>query len=890
VMRWRDGILVTDAPHVWYFEDTNGDGRADVRRVVLTGFALSNPQHNFNQPIYGLDNWIYLANNGTIGTETYEELFGDRGSEVHFPDRPESPRLARNANGRNVRFRPDSYELEMLAGASQFGHSFDSWGRHFLVSNAHHLYVEAFRARYLARNPDLVVARAVDYIPMHGNAATVYPITHNPEHQLLTDRGVFTSASGVTYYTGGAFPAPYDEVVFVAESVHNLVHADRIRPNGVSFQAHRLFEDREFLASTDSWFRPVGFYVGPDGALYLIDYYRQIVEHPQWMDDAVIESGNLNAGIDRGRIWRIVPEGASRAGWVNSLTLGAAPVEELVRQLENDNLWWRRTAQRLLVDRGAASATTLLAALARDGRTPQARLHALWTLEGLGRLDPDLIVRALADPAPGVRENAILLAESRLPDERLADALVSLENEVDPRVRFQLVSTLGDLPTERSLALRQRFLFEDIEDPWMQVAALSSGAQRDPALFARTVGELGAVETPGRSAYFRRVSSMIGARADATEIRRAVRAALEDGRGDSTWWRAASLEGLAEGLRGRNAAALPLAAERELLVDAFFEQQDPRIRGATLALLRVAGVPAGRAIDRAVHRAATLAADRDADPQLRADALGLMAFADPGPHEAVIRRAIDPRETAHVQKAAVRTLAGIRGEETGRFLLSRWSAMTPEVRDVVIDALMTERPRVRLLLDAIESNLVQTSTVGWTRSTVLMRDWDGEERDRARALLGEQPGQRDDVVERYRTALSLRGDPRRGRDVFQAQCSQCHQMGGRDGIDFGPDLGTVRHWSSEALLTKILNPSRSIADGFELWLIERRSGGTVTGVMAAETPTAITLRRVGQDDVTIPRSDIESITAANVSVMPSGLEQQINEQQMADLLTFIRQR
>jgi glucose/arabinose dehydrogenase len=156
----------------------------------------------------------------------------------------------------------------MLAGASQFGHTFDPWGRHFLVSNADHVYVEGIRARYLDRNPDLVVRYTVDYIPDHGNAADVFPITRNPEHQLLTDRGVFTSASGITYYTGGAFPAPYDEVVFVAESVHNLVHVDRIAPKGASFRATRVFEDREFLASTDGWFRPVQFYVGPDGALY----------------------------------------------------------------------------------------------------------------------------------------------------------------------------------------------------------------------------------------------------------------------------------------------------------------------------------------------------------------------------------------------------------------------------------------------------------------------------------------------------------------------------------------------------------------------------------------------------------------------------------------------
>jgi putative membrane-bound dehydrogenase-like protein len=887
VMRWKNGILVTDAPHVWYLEDTDGDGRADVRRPVLSGFALSNPQANVNTPIFGLDGWIHLANNGTIWTETFRDLFGDRGSEIHYPDRPDGPRLPRNANGRAVRFRPDTHELEMRSGESQFGHTFDPWGRHFLVSNADHVFVEAIGARYLARNPDLVVPRAIDYIPEHGDAAEVFAITRNPQHQLLTDRGVFTSASGITWYTGGAFPAPFDEVAFVAESVHNLVHADRITPAGASFRANRVYEDREFLASTDPWFRPVQFYVGPDGALYVIDYYREIVEHPQWMDDAAVAAGNLQNGNDRGRIWRVVPEDAPRPDWPGRLTIGSAPTAELVRMLAHPNLWWRRTAQRLLLDRRPAGAVPLLRRLAADGATPHARLHALWTLDGLGRLDGRLVARALRDPAPGVRENAVRLAEARLPDAALAAALLAMGDEPDPRVRFQLLATLGDLPTEASLALRQRLLFDGIEDPWMQVAALSAVAQHDPGNFDRTVARLAAAESAGRATYFRRVAAGIGARRDPDGVSRVVGAALGERGEGSAWWRAASLEGLAEGLRGRDLTALPLTTERERLLGAVL-QQDSSVRTAALGLLRVVGTPSGQALDDAVRQAAARVADRDADPHLRGDALRLLALADPRPHEGLLREVVDPREPASVQRAAVATLARIDGEGTGRFLLGRWGSLTPEVRDAVVDALMTERARVRLLLDALERKEIQPSTIGWNRSVVLMRDWSGEERDRARALLGERPGEREEVVERYRAALALQGEASAGQRVFVANCAMCHQVGGTGGIAFGPDMGTVRRWSREALLAKILNPSRSVADGYELRVVQRRSGGTVAGVIAAETSVTVTLRNAGQPDVTIPRSDIESITASNVSVMPSVFERQIDERQMADLIAFLR--
>ena len=157
IMRWKKGVLVTDAPDILYFEDTDGDGKADVRRVVLTGFAFSNPQHTVNNPVYGLDNWIYLAHEGPATAVIFTKEFGDRGSDLHFPDRPGGPAL--KPARRMVRFRPDTYELEYLSSSTQFGHSFDESGHQFTVSNEDHIREEVIAARYLSRNPDLPVGR-----------------------------------------------------------------------------------------------------------------------------------------------------------------------------------------------------------------------------------------------------------------------------------------------------------------------------------------------------------------------------------------------------------------------------------------------------------------------------------------------------------------------------------------------------------------------------------------------------------------------------------------------------------------------------------------------------------------------------------------------------------
>ncbi len=478
IMRWKQGVLVTDPPHVLYLEDTDGDHRADVKRVVLTGFAVSNPQHNLNTPLLGLDNWIYLAHESAIQAKVYPDEFGDRGSEIVFPDQPDGPRLPPNAQGRSVRFRPDEHQVEALSSDTQFGHTFDTWGNYLVTSNANHISQEILAAPYFQRNPALPLSYATASISDHGEAAEVFPITKDPEHQLLTDVGVITSACGITAYLGGAFPDGYDSsIVFVAEPVSNLVHVDRLHAEGARLSAQRVLPNREFLASTDAWFRPVNMYIGPDGALYVVDYYRQIIEHPEWMAEEVIESGQLYNGTDQGRIYRISATDAEPGDATQTLSLGEAPTEALVEKLAHPTIWWRRNAQRLLLDRTDERAIPTLLAMAQNPDEPRGRLHALWTLQGLQQLTPDLIERALRDPVAGVRRNAIKLAElHRTTAPSLADALLQLGDDPDAQVRFQLLCTLGFDQRAEAAQVRQKLLLSDVEDPWVQMAALSAPA------------------------------------------------------------------------------------------------------------------------------------------------------------------------------------------------------------------------------------------------------------------------------------------------------------------------------------------------------------------------------------------------------------------------------
>ncbi|MCB0688490.1 MAG: hypothetical protein KDC53_18250, partial [Saprospiraceae bacterium] len=269
IMRWKKGYLVTDPPDVYYFEDVDNDGKADVREVVLTGFARSNPQHNVNNPVYGLDNWIYLSHEGAVKTQLFGDLLGDEGHEVYMPQAPKGTRLPKNANGLGVRFRPDSEQLEMLSSKSQYGQTFDNWGHYFQTNNASHLFHEVIAAPYLQRNRNLLIPTSQYFIPKGGRGFDIFPITSSPDHQLLTDIGALTSACGIMSYGGGLFSGEYDQTIFTAEPVHNLIHVDRIEENGATFHSIPMLEKREFLASTDAWFRPVNHYTGPDGSIFV---------------------------------------------------------------------------------------------------------------------------------------------------------------------------------------------------------------------------------------------------------------------------------------------------------------------------------------------------------------------------------------------------------------------------------------------------------------------------------------------------------------------------------------------------------------------------------------------------------------------------------------------
>ncbi len=891
ILRWKKGILITDAPNVLYLEDTNGDGVAEIRDTMLTGFSLSNPHVNVNNPVYGIDNWIYLAHRGAISIRNYEKEFGDKGREVYFPANPGAIRLPQNAGSHSVRFRPEGFKLEMTANRAQFGQTFDAWGRYLLAENGNHSYQEVVPNRYLRRNPDLFISEATQSLSDHGNVSEIFPITKIPERQLFSGVGVMTSSSGITSYLGGIFPAPYDKnITFVCESVSNLVHVDVLNDDGASFKSSRVLPNSEFLASTDAWSRPVNMYVGPDGALYVLDYYRQIIEHPEWMSEEAVKAGGLYNGNDMGRIYRITPTSTPAAEWMKGLKLGSETSESLVEKLSSPNVWWRLNAQRLLVDRSDKTAVPALIKMVKNNSSSFGRLHAIWTLEGMGMMDPEVIVNTLKDPIAGVRENAVKIAEIHLKSSpELSRALLSMVDDPDAKVRYQLLLTLGFVHNPQSAEVRNKILIRDISDKWVQIAAISASSSETVPLLKMVI-EKYKHDVPAYSSLVQRLTTMVGVSGTPATVHQFIQNATAPDPGKRKLWQGAMLEGLAMGMETRKSKANEninaFKSEQAVLIRAFFENPEKGIRDASLHFLNVIGLSDQVLTQTAMNRCVSIAGNKSLSAARRTEALNFLALRDVNPHIPFLKSFLSPGEDLSIQLAALKTLITIGNNSICDYLLQQWPALTPELREVAIGAFLVNPERVAILLDAIESGKVTPASLGWVRTAKLMSYTDDKLRKRARSLLAKNDEAQ--VNKDYQSALQIEGDTLKGKMVFLQNCGRCHQVRNTMGIAFGPDLGTVHNWLPQNIMANILAPNLSIAAGFDLWEVDLKNGKSLQGIISSETSAAITLKSGPGIETVINRQDITSLRSVNVSAMPSGLEKDISQEQMADLIAYLR--
>ncbi len=844
VLPWRKGVLAISVPHIVYLEDTDGDGRADRRTPLYSGLGEGNQQHLVNGLQWSLDGWLHLAN-------------GDSGGKITSPQSPGPLELGR----RDFRIWPDNGRVELLAGQTQVGRNRDDWGNWFGCNNSNPIWHYALEDHYLRRNPHLVPPSAIVSIAAVPGAARIYP--RSQTFARFNDPHGFnhiTSACGVMIYRDDWLGAEYAGNVFVGEPVHNLVHREVVRPAGTSFKSERAPGEQtsEFLASTDLWSRFTGIRAGPDGALYITDMYRLVIEHPKWIPDAWQKQiGDVRAGENAGRIYRLKRRGAElrpvprldRADTTGLVAALASP-SGVVRDLAQQQLFWRN-------DVAAAPALERLAA---DATLPQARVQALWSLQVLGRLTPAVVGRALRDPHPGVRRHAVRLSEGFAgSDAELLAPVAALADDPDPMVRMQVSYTLGEWKTPAAgVALAK--LLRATNDRYLRAAAMSSALPHADTL----ITEL--------SAGGRGDDPLVIEIATVTENAKAL---------------AALLTGLAEPRSGDGQRAQ--LATLGLLLD--WLQRNNK----TLAQLQASGGEPMRvaldAAERVFVVARQLAADDRAAASDRVAAAKVLGRGRGQQNEDidVLARLLTPATPVDVQLAAVASLGRIQRTVIPERLLAGWASYGTAVRGAVLD-LVTSRPAwTHVLLDRVEADRTMLAQIDASRRAALTQQSNPKLAERAAAIFNAgMDADRQKIIDRYSAALpTFQGDARRGAAVFTAACSACHSFGKTPGRPVGPDLAVVKDRSAPYLLTHILDPNRAVEDRYVFYTVSTQDGRAVAGMLTGEAGGSLTLVGLDGAEQTILRSEIRALTSSGRSLMPDGLEGAVNEQAMADLIAFL---
>jgi putative membrane-bound dehydrogenase-like protein len=860
------GLLVTAAPNIWFLRDRDGDGRAEDRRVVLTGFGEGNTQLRVNGLAWGLDNRIYAANgrsDGEVGIAGVVDFptVSMRRRDLRF-------RLSPTAEPRAIAV--DAHGVEPIAGFSQFGLAHDDWGNRFPSWNTIPIRHVVLEQQALDRNPYLAETSSVAPILEVSDGGRIFPISP-PQPRFNRESVAFFNAScGPLIERGGLLPAAYRGNAFVCEPLANLVHRRVLEPAGVTFVARRTEQGREFLASSDPAFRPVNLANGPDGALYVVDMYRELVEHPQFVPEPARDSIDFRSWHDRGRIWRIRPrsEGSDTA---RQPRLRRADVRTLVALLGNRNAWWRATAQRLLVERlprepRGATVSQLLAVVQESPNT-MARLHALWTLEGIGSVDATVVRRLAADANPLLREHALRVAAAVQPAryEPLipTDGLIRLADDPAIRVRLQAALALSDRRRKEPgvLWVLGQIAARDASDPWIRLAILS-GLAESSADFIALCDKIRPSE--GRSELLSQCAAIVGVRGDAIELAKLLGTIAEPNREEAMTDAMTLLAGLAAGLEraGKSLHALVGAPPAEL-------------KGRLERLSPLWPI------------ASTTAASGRAVPE-RLAALDALARGRPDLAEVIIPELMSSGQPREIQMAAARAVARVGRTALADKALDRWESLALVTRRELLSALSGSPALAEPLVRAMERQVIAPRELDAATREGLRRLADPALRARAAAVLATfAPPRRSAVIGRYQSALKLTGEPDRGRSVFARSCQTCHQHQGQ-GKRVGPDLSGIAGRAPDALLSDILDPNKDLEPDYVVLAAATRRGQVYSGLLAEETGTTVKLRRAEGVEDTLLRSEIDELRSTGQSLMPEGLEQSIDPQEMADLIAFLR--
>jgi putative heme-binding domain-containing protein len=840
------GVWVLNAPDLLFLRDTDGDGKADKTAVVVTGFGRADTHELPSTLTWGPDGWLYGLNG------------------VFNPSRIKSGDKTYAFTCAMWRVHPRTREFQVVCeGTSNpYGLAWDPEGGamveacHWANDHLFHFVETGYYKRQAGAYPPYVMR--IGSITDHSHQKTAY--------------------CGLAYFDSDAYPAKYRDRLYTGNIHGGCVNTDRLTRDGSTYVAHA---EPDLLTANDAWFMPVAQKVGPDGCLYVLDWYDRY----HCSQDASRDP----AGVDRlkGRLYRLRYEDSPRASRID---LAGERDIELIRRLASPNIYFRETAQRLLTERGTPFVRDRLEALVLDESAPRkARMHGLWALVGTGKLEPEFHARVLAhaDPAyrswgvraagdhakvtPAIRDKVVRLAKDRSPDVQLQVAIAARKVEgIDALpVLVEVLSACGEDKLIPSIAWHNlhpllpaqgdRFvkLIEGVE-----LSRAPALAKLLPRVVDRILGEPGSELNPVRTIIERLTLQNAELAQECLSV--VAERVME----------------VRENRRVEIRTRLEPVLQRILSAD----PGGPLAPGAQLLAARLGNV----SFDAVVIRDRFTSAKQPETIRLQA-LEALIAFKDPA-----LPGAVDGVLSTGSAAFLSRVLAALGrsdDKKVAEVVLSRYPALDPELQPLAVDLLLQREPWARTLLDAVLAGKLPRGTLNANHLRKILESNDREAVWAVEKAWGivraERSPEREKVVSAMGEYLRKNpGDPKEGRFVFKKLCAQCHTIYG-EGEALGPDLTSNGRGSFDQLLASVFDPSLVIGPSYQTTTVVTEDGRNLTGLVTEDNDRRVVLALPGGGKEVVARGNVKYARTSRLSMMPEGIETILDRKDLVDLFAYL---
>ncbi len=875
----RGGAIVQNATETIFLKDTNGDDVADERKTLITGWQLGDTHGGVSNFRYGLDNWIWAMQgynnsrpefNGQQ-SQSFRQGFWRFKLSTDGPVKVTDLEFVRSSNN-------NTWGLGISEEGLIFGSTANGNPSMFMtIPNRYYERVRGWAPRTLGGIAD---------------TDRFEPITENVRQ--VDYHGKYTAGAGHALYTARAFPEQWwNRTAFTCGPTGHLIGTFVLSPDGANYQSESPIN---LLASDDEWTAPIMAEVGPDGAVWFLDWYNYIVQHnptPRGFETgkgAAYESDLRDKR--RGRIYRIVPEDEDRLHAFTSLA--GADATKLVDTLSHPSMRWRLHAQRMLVEQAKqldAAVIEKLKSLVANQDVDAVGLnvgaiHALSTLAGISGVDQDTATLGLKHASSGVRRNALAVLSH---DE--AGLAVLMQNQQvftdsNPQIRLQAILTLADMPSSTEAGTLVVELIGRTRDRVL-IDALTSAAATHAVPFFEASAQVAAAEQSQLTEIARRVAEHVGrGRPDSATAAKIVQGLADADVTIAT----AILDGMVAGLP--RDAELGGTAMDEALAAAF----ESASAETQVKLLRLASRIGSQSLDSKaeaiVEGIMDVLSDEDSEESTRiAAARDLIGFrSTDGDAVASVLESITPQVSPEFASALLSTIRQSQAEDGGVEILQMVGSLSPVVKTNAIDLLLSKPTWASSLMEAIAAREFDLDELSLEQKQALRSLPDEKLRARADEVLAMSGGlpsaDREKVLQQLMHITEASGDAIAGKLAFTKACANCHQYGDI-GKQIGPNLTGMAVHPKEELLTHIIDPSRSVEGNFRMYNVLTLDGLVVNGMLAGESKTSITLIDAQAKSRDILREEIEELIVSKKSVMPEGFEQQLTETELTDLLEFL---